>query len=567
VTADTRRWHRSVHPVAWLLVALNLGLLTSYAVLVPTWRAPDEPQHADMVFAVRDGGGWPDRGERRMTAQIIRSYEHARFDFEGRRDEPRLEAPAATPRAERPTFAEIAPDEQVGSRNGQFQHPPLYALTVASALTVVLSLVPGAAGWSFDAVVVLMRLVGALLVAPLPLLAYLTARRLGTREAVALAAAAVPLGVPTLTHIGAAVNPDALVIPAVGLATLALTHVAMGDLRRRTAVLAGLATGLAVLGKGLALFLPAMLLAAYALAGRSGGWPRGAHAAAGSTTRWRRAAAAAALALAVSFVAGGWWWLRNLVRYGSVQPTGAAIPPAPEGFEPSLGEWLRTAVTVLPPRWWGSFGWYQAELPGVVAWGATALVGALVVAALVAGLGRALRLRPERVADVDVPLAPGRPHLLVLLAPLVGTLGIVAYGAYGYYVASSLTPGLQGRYLLGGVTGLAVVVAVGAARLSRGSERALPLIALLAAGLLQLVGLATVVTRWYGIPGVRDARATVAAVLAWSPWPKAALVALVVALLAVASATAALLLRRRPDEPRDAAPRTPRPAAARTPGR
>ena len=35
--------------VVWLITALNLALLLLFATLLPTWRAPDEPQHVDLV--------------------------------------------------------------------------------------------------------------------------------------------------------------------------------------------------------------------------------------------------------------------------------------------------------------------------------------------------------------------------------------------------------------------------------------------------------------------------------------------------------------------------------------
>lgn len=521
------RW-RGVPAAVWLLVLLNLGLLAGYAVLVPTWRAPDEPQHTDLVFAVRDGGGWPGRGERRLTARIIRSYDNAQFDFEGRRTEPRLEASRAVPRGERPTFAEIAPDDNIGSRNGQFQHPPLYYLTVATAFTFVSSLVPGAEGWSYDVVLVVLRLVGALLVAPLPLLAYLTARRVGARETVAVAAAAVPLAVPGLTHIGAAVNPDALLIPAVGVLTVLLAGVARGDLRRRTALTVGVATGVALLSKGLALFTPAMVIAAYWLgaAAPDPTWRKSA----AVDRRWRAAAMVRVVqAGAVSFICGGWWWLRNLIVHGAIQPTGAAIPPAPEGFTPSPIEWLGAVVSLIPPRWWGSFGWYQAELPPALAWVATAAVAVAVIAAF------ALRRSG----------APPRRQLALLLVPLAGTLGIVAVGAWGYYAESSLTPGLQGRYLYAGVVGLAVVVACGLGRLVGGRDRRLGLAVLGAAAVLQVVAVLVIATRWYGIPGVRSPAATLAGFLAWSPLGRLGL-SCIVALVAVGGIGALVALMGPP---------------------
>ena len=66
--------------------------------------------------------------------------------------------------------------------------------------------VPGARDWSFDQVVGFLRFLSVLLVLPLPLIVFHTARRMYGSVPVATGAAAVPLAIPQLVHIGAAVE-------------------------------------------------------------------------------------------------------------------------------------------------------------------------------------------------------------------------------------------------------------------------------------------------------------------------------------------------------------------------
>src|SRR5207247_1328315 len=81
------------------------------------------------------------------------------------------------------------------------------------------------------------------------------ARRVGLAKPASVAAAAVLLAVPELYHIGASVNNDNLLILLLFGSTLAAATVARGDVRFRPAAVFGLVVGLALLPKGLALYL------------------------------------------------------------------------------------------------------------------------------------------------------------------------------------------------------------------------------------------------------------------------------------------------------------------------
>ena len=87
---------------------------------------------------------------------------------------------------------------------------------------------------------------------------------------------------------------------------------------------------------------------------------------------------------------------------------------------------------------------------------------------------------------------------------------------------------IQGRYLLAGVVGLAVLVAAGAERLAR---RWAPVAVLGFAALVQADALRRCLIGFWGGPGLGP-RGQVRAMVAWSAWPGEALAVLAVAAIA-----------------------------------
>src|SRR5690606_31588073 len=119
---------------------------------------------------------------------------------------------------------------------------------------------------------------------------------------VAVAAAALPLAVPQLTHVVGAVNNDNLLNVSAAAVVLVATAVAGGDLSRRTALWAGAALGVALLAKAFAVTLLVLLAAAYLLGwARRRGW-----------LPWQPVL----VAFGTAFVVGGWWWVRNILVHG-----------------------------------------------------------------------------------------------------------------------------------------------------------------------------------------------------------------------------------------------------------
>lgn len=532
---DEPRRGAAVPPAVWLLCLLHGLLLASFSVAVPTYRAPDEPHHVDLVLAVARGQAWPwpEPTGRRDSAQIAASLSQANYADPSsfRESEPAaFRVSGALPRGQRPSFAELGPDSPSQARNPMPQHPPLYYLL--GGVTVGLT---GLEESAFDRVVGGLRLGNAVLVAPLPLLAYLATRRVTGNRAVALAAASFPLAVPQLTHTGSTAGNDPLLVVLLGWLTVLLARVLTGDTGRRTAALVGLVAGLALLTKGFALVAPAWIAAAYLRAsGRAG---------LGASLR------AGAMALAVALGTGGWWWLRNLVRYGTLQPAGQVPPAAPADTAPDVLAFLGFLATALPQRYWGAFGWLQLPLPWTAVWAATAVV---VTAAAVAVT------RARRVGSAPLTVA-------LLLFPTAGTLAIVTGGAWVYYRTYAVIAGIQGRYLLAGVVGLAAVTAAGLAALVAVPRRALlPPAVFIAALALQGVAIATVITGFWTAPARSDLATGLAALLSWSPWPPAAVVLCWAGVAGIALALLGLLVADVSAH-RTSAPRAAR-AAAGQPG-
>ena len=316
----------------------------------------------------------------------------------------------------------------------------------------------------------------------------------------------MPLAIPQLVHIGAAVNNDNLLTLLVGLLTAALAAVITAPRSSRVALAVGVLGGLALLTKGFALFIPAWVAGAYALA----------------MVRFadrRRLLGQGATALVLMTVLGGWWWIRNLVEFGAIQP-GIQLRPGRTGFVPDRAWWLGRFARNMTITFWSPVqGPGDPALPLWLSVTATAVV--LLGAAFAFARGRGSR-----------PLAWADP--LVLLFPTVAIGAIVASGAWGEYARTGLTPGLQGRYLFAGITGLSVAFAAGAGVVLRNRERLLPGLVLLAAAGIQVTIVAGALRAYWGPAAPSSFGASIHALLAWSPWPSAAVIG-VWLLLAVAA--------------------------------
>lgn len=513
-TASARPALRSATPITvWALCALQLLVALGWSVTVPIFRAPDELQHVDLARYVAAGEGYPDPGTLSLSRQVVVAGQRAQFSSQAASQPDRtvrFRVEDATPRRARLSFAAMAerhaPSEVV---NQMTQHPPLYYAATGG----VLALLPETT--SYDVQVWLLRALGALAVAPLPWLAWATVRWLVDDQRAALAAAAVPLTIPMLAHIGGSVGNDGPLAVLGGVFTVGLARLVAGDARVRTGVLLGLAAGLGLLTKAFALAWLAALPVAAVVAVRRG------------RLRPSRAAACAGYAGALAAVVGGWWYARNVVRFGELQPTLGPFPDVADG--PGVGEWLVLVVSRLPLRFWGQFGWVEVALPWTVVWLAT---GGLAVAVIAAVAAR----RP--------PAAGFRWPAVTLLVPLAATLAGVVLGAARLYLLTDAPAGLHGRYLYGGVAGLAAVVGVGAATLAGWRARWLPVTLLGVAVVLNVMGQWLALRHWWGPAEPDTTVVALQALLAWAPLPDGAVVGLGVLLVGCTLAIAVGLVRQ-----------------------
>lgn len=519
-------------PVAVVAVTVLFGLLVGlWTVAVPQGRAPDEPAHVDLVLAVAEDPSYP-ASDGRLFGRAV-GLSRGRHLVDLAEPWPRFAAADAPPRTSRPDLWDLggtAPDPSARSRvddepppagapyvyNQMPQHPPLYYEAMAAVLRVERALLPGSRPPPLDREIGLLRLVNALLLLPLPALAWLTTRRLGGSHRAGTVAALLVLGLPQLTHIGAAVNGDNLfTLLAAGLAAL-LAGVARGQRTARTDVAVGLVLGLAFWSKAFALALLPWLAAAYAVAWWS------------SPAGRARVARGLALASAVTVAVGAWWWVANLVRFGEPAPTSENLTRTaagrPEGFRPDASEYAWRFVGRLARRTWAwiGFGTPKVELPGEVIGVFVALVvGALVVAAVTARGGPSTTAGPRRR---DVALA---------LVPITCLVAFVARRAWGLHTTTGAFAFVQGRYLFCAVVPIIAVVAVGTAR---ALGRWAPATALVGVVSVQAWTLARVVTACWAGPGLPS---RLGALLAWSPWPAPLVVAAAGGTIVAIAATAA----------------------------
>jgi small subunit ribosomal protein S36 len=483
-TEDRRR--RRVPTVVWWISALHVSLLLAYSVLLPTYRAPDEMLHVDLAHVFSEEFEYPAWDKRDTGNGILHSLNIVQFHTGSRH----LEASAAPPKDDRPSINEL--DEQPRQRgiNQLSQHPPLY-YAVAGTLERGVELVTGDPIGAFDVEAWFYRLVSILLVAPLPLVIWTIGRRLGLPEPVGIAATLVPLAIPQYLHMGSVANNDSLLILLFWLVTPVILRLADGDVRARTAALAGLLTGLALYTKGFALVLPLWVLAALLVALRRLG-----------RAHLRDLTVAGLTYSAMSFAFGGWWWIANLVRYGEPLPSRHTqlVPPS-ESDVRDYGSFLEGWSSATFRRFWGEFGWFDVHIPGVAIRAATAVVIIALVAACV---------RRDRVAGSPIG------NRLLLAAPIILLVAVQFTLALRAYIQLGRMPGLQGRYWFGALAALAVIVALGLANLLRRGTRWLPLAVLAGAVAMNALAVDTILGFYWAAPGSAFT-SQVRAAVAWAP--------------------------------------------------
>ncbi|WP_182353706.1 DUF2142 domain-containing protein [Flaviflexus huanghaiensis] len=422
-----------------LLTAIYLIFLITWAYATPTFRTPDAPAHYNSVMRLVGGGGWPAPGEATLDPTVLTIAVEGGLVPPGAPDLSiahfyRLEGGIIEGNGS--TFASVDPLHEVERSVPQFggggsvgvdqmtQHPPLYYGLAAGYLTLL-----GADSWQWDGQLLALRILSALMVMWVVPSAIATARTLGLGRRVSLAAGAAVFAVPQLAHTGSAVTNDSLFILSGALLTMACAKVLTRTPAARDVLLVGALLGLGLWTK--ATFIPFGLVVGFSFLFSHGAMPR------------TRKAVYAGAAGIVGLLIGGYWWVRNLVLYGTIQPAGYPNEATDwAGEDPDPVDFLTTALENLVGSFWGRFGWLELPMPPALVAGLTVIAAIMAIAGLRAAKGR-------------------RPALIVLTLFVPVTILVLLIQAWMNYLHTGNVAGMQGRYLFPAVSALAVLVAFG----------------------------------------------------------------------------------------------------------
>ncbi|WHP18343.1 DUF2142 domain-containing protein [Cellulomonas sp. ES6] len=433
---------RSLPRTVGLVTAVWVAVLLAWTVVLPAFRSADEASHIGAAMSWEHTHEWPGFKKLYAWRQINPALGPAQW-----RGYPQLDGATASLRDERPSFDELGPAQSSSWINNLGQHPPGYYMVIGVATGVL----PDSTPYDLEAWV--LRLLNVLMMAPLPFVLALAARALTDQRAVVLTASLMPLAIPQLAALGAAVNNDNLLTIACAVVTLGAVLVARGDLRARTGVWTGLALAVGLLTKAWALlFVPVVVLAYVVALVRTRDLRR-------SLTGLVAAGAAAGL--------GGWWWIASLLRYGTLQPAGHVDHlPVPLEAADAWRTYVHDATVLVVSRFWAALS--IRTPPDVPAADPSAqpyplwLTGGLSVLALLLAAVVLVRRRT---------FGAGRADGLLLVTPFVLNVAVLVESTWGLYLATGVPRGLQGRYLFTSVAGLAVAAALGLGVLVRGRAR------------------------------------------------------------------------------------------------
>ena len=422
----------SVGLVVGLATVMFYGIMMIWACVTPDFRAPDEPQQVSTTLRLAYVHSYPAPGDARIYPPVKASYGDVGFGGIGLNTIVGL-VPLHRPTSTQLTSetmsqfgAELAREKQPPSPydyDQMTQHPPGYfaVMAVAARAFDVIDKTPHTA-------LLILRLCSALLLAPLPFLTFRIGKLLGATPAVAAAASFLPAGLPQLTHIGGAVNNDALTITLGAAVTwLALEFVTRRAVRGWAIGLGATMTAL-LWTKGTALPMLVVVAATFLLRAKRFGVRR---------------ATGDALLTTLCVLPGLAWWVANVVRFGSLQPDG--YPKSYSDLLPhghiTVSHWLHGFFPGLTRSFFADFGWLEAPPPALV----TAVLSVAVLVLVAVGIVRC-----------------GPRWATALLAQLSWVMPLIAIMDTSYSASNRIgaLQGVQGRYLFVGVAAITATIGV-----------------------------------------------------------------------------------------------------------
>ena len=418
--------------VVGLATAMFYGIMLIWACVAPDFRAPDEPQQVSTTLRLAYVHSYPAPGTARIYWPVKASYADVGFGGIG------LNTIVGLVPLHRPTSAQLSSEtmSQLGAAvsnekdplspydyDQMTQHPPGYfaVMAVAARAFDVIDKTPHTA-------LLILRLCSALLLAPLPFLTFRIGKTLGATPSVAAAASFLPAGLPQLTHLGGAVNNDALTITLGAAVTWLALEVVTRPAVRGWAIGLGITMTAMLWTKGTALPMLVVVAAAFLLRARRFGV--------------RRTSGDALLA-ALCIVPGLAWWVANVVRFGVLQPDGypkSYLNLLPKGHI-GLGHWLHGFFPGLTRSFFADFGWLEAPPPTLV----TVVLTLVVLVLVVVGVVRC-----------------GPRWATALVAQLSWVLPLIAIMDTSHSASNRIgaIQGVQGRYLFVGVAAIAATIGV-----------------------------------------------------------------------------------------------------------
>lgn len=391
-----------------VVTAAWVGFLLLFAFVTPVFGAPDEPAHVDAAFRLALGLGWPAPGDMHYLAAIRQVVENP------------------VPAMDRTTVSALLaryPGDSAAI-DQMSQHPPTYYLVAALVLKAIGW---GSHGWG--TAVLALRLVDVAVVAALPVMVWATVRRATRSPRTALVAPLLLFAVPQLAQVTSGVTVWSPMVLAGAVMVWLAVRVLTGD--RSWWTTAGFTVSVTAMCALTALGLVAIPFAVAVVL-----LARGRRV----TTRARHAA----VVLVVPLAATGWWWVRTLVRSGTLVPdalrASTTVVPYPTG-DPEPGAFAGRQWDGLTNSFFGLLGANQWVLP-------PALVDSMAITAIAVLAWSYARRGTGRGLTTALLVWPA----LVLVATL-------AY-SWRNYLGTHQGNGFQGRFLFIAVVALVTSQAV-----------------------------------------------------------------------------------------------------------